>query len=520
MNRSEQNKNLKQMYGRGTYINFPSRKDLEYIIKSCYGITDLHALKNLPKKNGSGQANLKTVYEVALSILNDNGLISPALAFRPLEDFNITNLEKAIFSDLIILSYFALLLPDCEDYYSLNRLPFASGLKPRVKDLESSAYGHLLGFRRPFHNLNFQKAVNDKRAVKSIPAHQDIKFVRSESPKGTGYHFEQYFEHGKYHINHICSTLVAALVLCHKYDPFIIRKPESELNNHSDNWQQFTDNFFSNTLGLKSSVPFEQIINPEYHATIEELMKSTSPILKQKRIYENAINLDSLQTFYKKLNSKIKEIINAPEKEKDYGSLGTEDKSPDEILLAEQTNAYLVEFLYGFKFCDSLVSSYSYFFTKKDLLKTVHTLSEFPFCNSRLQYLDLYADTFKTDYVYFGKTYSSHNQWNQHAMEYLIYTWERYMPALYYVFLYIYSKMYHQATDPLESYMKSNKKIFNFSVSRPLFKDKNTLSFYKLRKRDFLSIYQIEKPRKLKNYRKHHLYRLEMRLRKIRKNIF
>lgn len=486
-----------------TLIRRLDASKLTEILEKCYGISKI-SIWGEP-------TDFKTpekIFEYASSVLEHYGLVAPYKKIRPLNTYSNSyfNFKKACIADLAMLTYFAYSTPADEVcYFPLDDLNFSTGLKGRVKELEISRIGYMLGLHR-FSNEKDKNSNNSE-----LP----YALYASDSENGEYTVYSRNLSHKQHQINNLCIPLVDTLVQCYKKNPLIIMDYESKINSNAPHWQEDTNELLTIKINGKD-IPILEALNDKYADLFKEISKYTTPIRKELETAENKITQNSLRNYYARHMKALKKYCKQPLKE------GSNNDAEYEHAL--QVSLYLTEYLFGFKYCDNL-RELDNLPTDKYTLEATQFLADFPYCNTRIQYLRLYNQLQNTEYSYDGRIYKSNNSLTKHIYKNMIYTWETYMPALLYCFMFLYRK-YATSNSIIEEFIKSHQTSdFDYTINHnSVFKNERVISFYKGKLRNNYSLYpscvaepDISKPRG-KQYNK--LDKLEYKLIKIPKNIF
>lgn len=512
----EYKEDFKHKYGNGVCLAPLKAKDFKFILSSYYGINDVTFHTNT--KVDTPEKIFKIVHEILLK----NGYTDPYRTFKAFSEIpkgSFGPFNKACEHDIITLAYMTQILITAKEhkYNDSHSFPISSGMRSYFKILDESPYAPLLGFRRRTPNISVSNQQNTWKELGIEKTLSNPRYLMSNDCDNDS--FKYYSGTSKYPVNRACRFLFASLVICRDTDPFLLKNLAEKIteNSHSAKNHKYLSLIEDDSSSFADA---------EFKDFFKKFFISTASLIEAYKTFQSTLNLHELETFYYKLNSDIKSRTikyctenNSSQKNK---ALTISTVEPDAYCYA-QTNAYLIEAIYAFKFCEYFINKTNCNWGDNTLF-TMHLLSEFPYCNSRTLYIDLYQKTFKQKYIYAGKVYNnfSYSNWHLHLKEHLLYTMGRYMPALYYTYMYVYLKTEKQ---PSEEFFKKYISTLDFenryTVNKRLFSEDSTKRFYLLRKQHYLTELNLfHKFKPSKNHSKMKNYVLSQQLEKITRNIF
>lgn len=460
---------LKQ-YANGIHIGEMNLCDIRYVLEEFYGVSNLNS-KSLEN------SDLKGILSAAKSILQNNGLSDPSLILRPI-DSNIA-FSEAYLDDMVYLSYMQQIFSKYGYIKQISNLPMATGYAQNISQLSFNAYGTILGFRRKYKTLPDKPPIDSKDNPKNFALKKDIHKEENKNTFYTSPQLSQYYqtpdnhvalvpytEKMSYSFNYACSDIIAALAKCYDFDPFICRPGDSNkvMETYKLSHNKYIDICFSDE-------------EPDLYG-----------FLAAMTFYWPAFSMspDKLKLFYKKIYGALKSI---------------EKKQLEQITARSECNMYIIELLFGFKFYNTTLKKHlpkikGIFIVA--LFNIIYYVSECPCCFTRIKQAECIIKTIPKGYFYNGNKYTVHSNasgliWEKNMLEYIYYSSGKYLPALYYCFLYLCIKNKKLAL--LEEYLKDLPKtsIFknNNAIINNLEKTDYSVRMYKLRASHYLLTHSV-----------------------------
>lgn len=318
------------------------------------------------------------------------------------------------------------------------------GLVTYLQYIEVSGFGNILGIRRDNVEDPTKKCIKYKATRKKVSENNPLN-ENNDSNKNTdndNYEVIRQKHCIKYKIPYVCKNILIALLKSREENPYILKAKDDE-------------SITEKTELLAIFKYLDEILAGEYKDSWTFLKKTGGDITLKCAMYGLNSDFSQYDIFYKSYYNKL-EKTRHEKKEKE----SNKDRPNNSCLNLSLSDNYLSELLFATQYYIKTLEWYDEIFSdniiceeeKKQFLDIVYLVSESMLCYTRIKSIKMYGEKYLSTLK--NKTISSQETLLEEITKIKNveqYTNQKFVPALYYCFLYFFMNKTDALTNEIEA---------------------------------------------------------------------